>query len=92
MTNIIRTKIYAEEEKEFRLFLENAGFSNFDLFANKDKIYLNICFHTPATIMTYTLRGVENDYKASRSNTYYYDLDQDWDDEAGDFFGDENDF
>ena len=42
MTNIIRTTIYAEEEKEFRLFLENAGFSNFDLFPNKDEIYLNI--------------------------------------------------
>ena len=92
MTNIIRTKIYAEEEKEFRKFLEDAGFSNFDLFPNKDKIYLNISFHAPATIMNYKLRGVENNYKASRSNTYYYDLDQDWDDEAGDFFGDENDF
>lgn len=91
MTNIIRTKIYAEEEKEFRSFLESAGFSNFDLFPNKDGIYLNILFLTPATIMTYTLRGIETDYKSTRSNTYYYDLDQDWDDEAGNFFGDNDD-
>lgn len=92
MTNIIRTKIYADEEKEFRLFLKGAGFNNFDLFPSKDKIYLNICFQTPATIMNYRLRGVETEYKSSRSNTYYYDLDQDWDDEANDFFGSENDF
>ncbi len=92
MTNIIRTTIYAAEKKEFRLFLKNAGFDNFDLFPNKNNMYLNISFHTPATIMNYTLRGVENDYKSTRSNTYYYDLDQSWDDEAGEFFGDENDF
>jgi hypothetical protein len=92
MTNMIRTRVFAEEEKEFRLYLENSGFSDFDLFPNKDAIYLNILFHKPATIMNYTLRGIESKYRATRSNTYYYDLDQDWDDEADLFFGDEDDF
>lgn len=90
MASIVRTTIFTDEEKEFRMFLDNAGFSDFTLFPNKGGIYLNIQFHKPAAIMNYTLRGVEADYKATHSNTYYYDLDQDWDDEANNFFGDED--
>lgn len=91
MASIIRTTIFIDEEKEFRMFLSNEGFSDFTLFPNKGKIYLNIQFHKPAAIMNYTLRGVEENYKSAHSNTYYYDLDQNWDDEAADFFGDEDD-
>lgn len=91
MTNIVRTTIFTDEEKEFRTFLNNAGFSDFTLYSHKGKIYLTIEFHQPAAIMNYTLRGVESNYKAAHSNTYYYDLDQDWDDEAADLFGDEDD-
>lgn len=88
MASIIRTTIFVNEEKEFRMFLSDVGFSDFTLFPNKGKIYLNIQFHKSAAIMNYTLRGVEADYKSAHSNTYYYDLDQDWDDEAADLFGD----
>lgn len=91
MKNIVRTTIFADEEKEFRLFLNDGGFSDFTLFPNKGKIYLNIQFHRPAAIMNYTLRGVEAKYKSAHSNTYYYDLDQDWDEEAADLFGGEDD-
>lgn len=88
MGSIIRTTIFTDEEKEFRMFLNDEGFSDFTLFSNNGGIYLNIQFHKPAAIMNYTLRGVEADYKSAHSNTYYYDLDQDWDEEAADFFGD----
>lgn len=91
MASIVRTTVYADEEKEFRMFLEDKGFSEITLFPNKGGIYLNIQFHKPAAIMNYTLRGVESEYKSQHSNTYFYDLDQDWDDEADDFFGDDDD-
>lgn len=90
MAGAIRTKIFAGEEREFRTFLENSGFSHFRLTSKQDEIYLKIEFKTPASIMNYKLRAVEESYRASRSNAYYYDLDQSWDDEADDFFGDNN--
>lgn len=90
MTGIVRTKIFAGEEREFRTFLEGIGFSGFVLTPTHDKLYLNIEFKTPASIMNYKLRAVEESYRASRSNAYYYDLDQSWDDEVNDFFGDNN--
>ncbi len=87
MTGAIHTKIFATEEKEFRTFLEAAGFSKFWLTPTQDKIYLSIEFKIPASIMNYKLRAIEETYRVSRSNVYYYDLDQSWDDEANDFFG-----
>lgn len=87
MARIIQTGIYTEEMKEFRDYLEAQGFTEFRLFPSKrDKLHLNIYFENPATIMNYVLRGVEADYKAARSNKYFYDLDQDWDEEAENFF------
>ena len=91
MSNMVRTSIFAEDKREFTSFLKDEGFSNFRLTPTGNRIFLDIEFKTPASIMNYKLRGVETKFKASRSNTYYYDLDQDWDDEADEFFGDNGD-
>ncbi len=91
MSSIVRTKIYDEEKKAFRSYMLAAGFSNFSLITQKNGLYLNIEFPTPESVFNYRLRGIENSYMATRSNTYFYDLDQDWDDEANKFFGDEDD-
>lgn len=92
VANMIQTSIFAKEEAEFRKFLESEGFSGFQLFPDLNEMYLNIYFDNPATIMNYTLRGVEDEYKVQRANEYYYDLDQDWDDEAEEFFGNDDEY
>jgi len=91
MSSIVRTKIYTEEKKAFRSFMLDAGFADFSLVARKNDLYLSIEFATPESVFNYRLRGIENAYMATRSNTYFYDLDHDWDDEARDFFGDDDD-
>jgi len=93
MVSILRTSIFSEDELEFRSFLEGAGFSDFHLFpANGDNVYLNIQFEKEASLFTYKLRGVETKFRAMHSNTYYYDLDQDFDSEADEFFGNDSDY
>jgi len=91
VSSIHRTSIFNDDEKDFRSFLEKEGFSSFDLFSSKGSTYLNIQFETDAGLFNYKLRGVENAYRATRSNKYYYDLDQDFDDEADEFFGNDSD-
>ncbi len=91
MSNIVRTKIYKEEKKAFKSFMVAAGFADFSLVGQKTGLYLNIEFTTPESVFNYRLRGIEGAYMATRSSTYFYDLDHDWDDEAKDFFGDEDD-
>jgi len=90
MANIICTKIFANEKREFRKFLMAAGFNGFELAISSDEVYLTITFENPASVMNFKLRGIENDYKHFRSNVYYYDLDQSWDDEADNYFGDDD--
>lgn len=91
MVSVIRTSIFTEDEKDYRLFLKQQGFSDFTLFpANGDKVYLNIQFEADTALFNYKLRGVEAKFRNMRSNTYYYDLDQDFDGEADDFFGDDD--
>lgn len=93
MVSIIRTSIYANDMVEFRNFLEELGFSQFYLFpSDQDGLYLNIHFENKSSLFTYRLRDVEGAYKDLRSNTYYYDLDQNFDDEAADFFGDDDEY
>ena len=91
MSSILRTSIFNDDEKDFRSFLEKEGFSGFDLFSSNKKMYLNIQFETDAGLFNYKLRGVESAYRATRSNKYYYDLDQNFDDEADEFFGNDSD-
>lgn len=91
MSNVLRTTIFNDDERDFRSFLEKEGFSGFVLTQTKGKTYLNIQFETDTGLFNYKLRGVENAYRSTRSNKYYYDLDQDFDDEADEFFGDDND-
>lgn len=91
MSSIIRTNIFAEEKKEFASYLKATGFNKFELTTTGDGLYLILEFKTSASIMNYKLRGVEESYKATRSNVYYYDLDHSWDEEADVFFGDEDD-
>jgi len=90
MSNIICTKIFASELRDFRKYLQAAGFDGFHLDVASDGVYLTITFENPASVMNFKLRGIENDYKHFRSNVYYYDLDQSWDDEADDYFGDDD--
>ena len=90
MASIIRTKIFANELRDFRKFLNEAGFEDFHLTIASDETYLTIEFENPASVMNYKLRGIESNYKHYRSNVYYYDLDQSWDSEADDYFGDDN--
>lgn len=91
MSNIVRTKIYNEEKKAFKSFMLTAGFADFSLISPKNGLYLNIEFATTQSVFNYRLRGIEDAYMSTRSNTYFYDLDHDWDDEANEFFGDNND-
>jgi len=90
MSNIVRTKIYTDEEHLFQKFMVEAGFKNFTLIPQRNGLCLNIEFDTPQSVFTYTLRGIEAAYMRTRSSTYFYDLDQGWDDEADEFFGDED--
>lgn len=92
MSSILRTSIFTEDESDFRDFLESEGFSGFTLFPANGKVYLNIQFVTDTGLFNYKLRGIEEDFRAMRSNTYYYDLDNDFDAEADEFFGDDSDY
>lgn len=93
MVSVIRTSIFVDDERDFRNFLESEGFNNFHLFpSSSSSVYLNIHFENNASLFTYKLRDVESEYKDMHSNTYYYDLDQSFDNEAAEFFGDDDDY
>ena len=93
MVSVIRTSIYVDDERDFRNFLEAEGFSQFHLFPSAaDSVYLNLHFENDTSLFTYKLRDVEGEYKDRHSNTYYYDLDQTFDNEASEFFGDDDDY
>ncbi|MHA1289141.1 MAG: hypothetical protein ACTSPB_17270 [Candidatus Thorarchaeota archaeon] len=91
MGNALRTSIFTTDESDFRKFLEEEGFSDFLLSAANESGYLNIQFQTDTGLFNYKLRGVETRYRSMRSNKYYYDLDQNFDDEADEFFGNDSD-
>lgn len=91
MASIVQTKIYSEERTEFRAYLLAAGFNDFALVKPKKELYLQVEFDTPESVFNYKLRGIEEAYKASRGHRYYSDLDQPWDDEAAEFFGENED-
>ena len=93
MVSIIRTSIYADDMSDFRNFLESHGFTNFHLFpTNSDGLHLNIHFENNASLFRYKLRDIEGQYMDQHSNTYYYDLDQSFDDEAQEFFGNDDEY
>ena len=93
MVSIVRTSIYVDDERDFRNFLESEGFGDFHLFpSSADSVYLNIHFENKSSLFTYKLRDVESEYKDMHSNTYYYDLDSNFDDEATEFFGDDDNY
>lgn len=89
MASIVNTKIYSEERQEFHQYLTEEGFSGFELIKPKDELYLQVEFDAPESVFNYMLRGMEEAYKASRGYRYYSDLDEGWDDEAADFFGED---
>ena len=91
MASIVQTEVYIEERKEFRAYLLAAGFKDVTLLKPKREMYLQLEFEAPESVFNYKLRGIEGAYKATRGNRYYSDLDQDWDDEAAEFFGEEDD-
>lgn len=86
--SIIRTDIYARDELEFKAYLAERGFVNVELFPSKKHNFLNIFFENPAEYMKYKLRGIEQEFMASRSHVYFYDFEDDFDVE--DIFGDES--
>ena len=91
MVSIIRTTIYKDDAHDFENFLESHGFTKFHVFpTSQDSVYLNIHFENDASLFAYKLRDMEGAYKDLHSNTYYYDLDQDFDSEADEFFGNDN--
>ena len=92
MVSIIRTSIYADDMSDFSNFLESHGFSKFHLFPSADGLCLNIHFENDTSLFRYKLRDIEGQYKDLHSNTYYYDLDQSFDDEARDFFGNDDEY
>jgi hypothetical protein len=93
MVSVIRTSIYVDDELDFRNFLKSEGFDEFHLFpSSSDSVYLNIHFENKTSLFTYKLRDVEGEYKDRHSNTYYYDLDQTFDNEATELFDDDNDY
>lgn len=93
MVSVISTKIFTEDERDFRKYLESEGFANFHLFpSNGENVYLNLQFEQNASSFTFKLRGMEQNFRAMHSNTYYYDLDQNFDDEADEFFGNDSDY
>lgn len=91
MASIVQTKVYSEERKEFRAYLIATGFADFSLVKPKKELYLHVEFETPESVFNYKLRGIEEAYKATRGHRYYSDLDQSWDDEAAEFFGEDED-
>jgi len=91
MASIVGTKIYSEERKEFKAYLIAAGFTGFALVKPRKDLYLQVQFDAPESVFNYKLRGIEEAYKATRGNRYFSDLDQDWDDEAAEFFGENED-
>jgi len=91
MASIVNTKIYSEERQEFQKYLTGEGFSGFQLVKPKDELFLQVEFEAPESVFNYMLRGIEEAYKASRGYRYFSDLDEPWDDEAADFFGDSDD-
>lgn len=91
MASIVSTKIYSEERKEFRAYLLAVGFTGFTLTKPKKDLYLQVEFDAPESVFNYKLRGIEEAYKATRGHRYYSDLDQGWDDEAAEFFGENED-
>ena len=91
MGNALRTSIFTTDESDFRTFLEEEGFADFLLSEANGSGYLSIQFETDTGLFNYKLRGVESRYRSLRSNKYYYDLDQDFDDEADEFFNDDSD-
>lgn len=87
--SIIKTEILASDELEYKTFLGENGFQKVELFPSTRHPYLNIYFENPAEYMIYALRGVEQKFMSARSHVYYYDLD-DYIDDIGDIFGDED--
>ena len=91
MASIVQTKIYKEERSEFRAYLIATGFTGFALITPKKDLFLQVEFEVPQSVFNYRLRGIEEAYKATRGHRYYSDLDQPWDDEAAEFFGENED-
>ena len=89
VVSIIGTKVFSSEKSQFVIYLQSEGFDNFDLLAPEGSVYLSIQFYNKGDIVRYHLRGIEHKYILKRSDAYFYDLDQSWDNEARDFFGDE---
>lgn len=93
MVSIIRTSIFKDDANDFENFLKSHGFTKFHLFpTSSDSVYLNIHFEIDASLFTYKLRDMEGAYKDLHSNTYYYDLDHNFDDEADEFFGNDDEY
>ena len=86
--SIMKTEIYAKDELAFKAYLAERGFTDLELFPSKTHNYLNIYFENPAEYMKYKLRGIEQEFMASRSHIYYHDFEDDFDIEE--FFGDES--
>lgn len=85
-----KTTILAEDEQDFSNYLLARGFKGFTLAPNRTGTYLTLSFEDPKEIMQYRLKAVEERFKAARSNTYFYDLEENWD-EAEEFFNGESD-
>jgi hypothetical protein len=89
ITSVIATRVFSSERTQFRRYLLSAGFDQFDLVEPEGGVYLNVQFYSKGDIARYYLLGTEHKYILSRSDAYFYDLDQTWDNDAREYFGDE---
>jgi hypothetical protein len=89
-TVVIDTKVFASEKTEFGLFLKNAGFENVEVIAPEDAIYAKLQFFSKGDLLRYQLCNLEQRYLYARSDVYFYDLEQNWDHEADEYFGTDN--
>lgn len=87
VTVVIDTKVFASEKIKFASFLQEHGFENVEISAPEDAIYLRLQFFSKGELMRYELCNIEQRYLVSRSDVYFYDLDQSWDGEVDGFFG-----
>ena len=87
----IRTDIRVSDETEYKEFLKEKGFDKVEIFPTKANTCLSAYFENPAEFMRYKLRGIEQEFMGLRSNVYFYDLDEPFDD-LHDIFDDNGDY
>jgi hypothetical protein len=86
VTVVIDTKVFASEKIRFGIFLKDVGLENVEIIAPDDAIYLKLQFFSKGDLLRYQICNVEQRYLHARSDVYFYDLEQSWDNEVDEYF------